>query len=136
MFKGPIWLSSNFFQFFNFLEHFGTQVYLHFLNQHKILNFLNTQYDLMYKKNSPLRMAVFQIFGHKTPKKEETAENKHKQLFKNSRRNLFPVQKYLRHCQCQLCVCVYVLYMYVYIYIYTHTHKHIYIYIYTYVSLY
>ncbi len=33
------------------------------------------------KRNSPLKKTIFQIFGHKPPNKEETAQNKEKYIF-------------------------------------------------------
>jgi hypothetical protein len=56
-----------------------------------------SQYHLSEENNIHLKkMVIFQIFGHKTPNKEETTQNKEKYLFY---KNLLPIQKYLRHCQ-------------------------------------
>jgi hypothetical protein len=52
--------------------------------------FFSTQYDLLKEKNSPLRRAIFQIFGYKTQNKEETAQNEKNTFLKLV---LFPIKK-------------------------------------------
>jgi hypothetical protein len=50
-----------------FWEHFVTKSCLHFLDQHKTLDFFNTWYDLIREKSFPLRRAraIFIILGTK-----------------------------------------------------------------------
>jgi hypothetical protein len=62
------------------LEHH--QVIFTFLKSAYNFQFFDTQYNLFQeKKISLLRRAIFQMFGHKTANKEETAQNKEKYLF-------------------------------------------------------
>jgi hypothetical protein len=74
---GQISTFQNGFLILTFFENFVTKANEDFLNQRKIIDFLNTQYDIFQKIFlSPLRGAVFKIFGHRTPIKEETASVK------------------------------------------------------------
>ncbi len=72
-------------QFFNFNffgGHFVTKTSLLFLNQFKILDFLIPYMTYFKKKKiSPLRIADFKIYQHKSQKKIETPQNKEKCLF-------------------------------------------------------
>jgi hypothetical protein len=73
-----------FFSFFNFNifeKHFVTKVYLCFRNQHIILDFLIPNMTYFKKKDFTCHNNHFQIFGHKTRNKEETAQNKGKYIF-------------------------------------------------------
>jgi hypothetical protein len=53
------------------------------------------------KKNSPLRRAIFQIFGHKTQIKEETAQNIEKMPFSKIGtgilRTLSLIENFMKH---------------------------------------
>jgi hypothetical protein len=63
--KVKIWLSIDFFSFLNFnffSEHFVTKEYWGFLNQHKMLDFLTTQYYLFQEKNFQLSEGPFLTF--------------------------------------------------------------------------
>ncbi len=75
--KVQIWLSQS-FSFFNFnifQEHFFAKDIYIFLNQYKILDLSYTQYEI-----SPLKRAIFHIFGHKTTNEKETGQNEEKYL--------------------------------------------------------
>jgi hypothetical protein len=57
--------------FFNFLGgHFVTKTSLLFLNQHKILNYFNTLFDLFQEKNFHLSEGPFLKFCDTKPKKD------------------------------------------------------------------
>ncbi len=58
-----------------FQEHFFTRNIYIYLNQHKILDLSYTQYEI-----SPLKRAIFHIFGHKTTNEKETGQNEEKYL--------------------------------------------------------
>ncbi len=82
--------------------------------------FIDTQYELFQeKKISPLKRAIFQICGHKTIIRKETAHNIAKCLFLNVLRILFPTQSYRTHIKfffnlknhCTLLYIYYILYL-------------------------
>jgi hypothetical protein len=62
------------------LEAFCHQGKLGLLKSAENSRFLDSQYGISRNKFSPLRGAFFQIFGHKSSIKEETAENIEKYL--------------------------------------------------------
>jgi hypothetical protein len=85
---------SQCFSFFNltFFEHFVTKVYLHFWNQHKILDFLYPIWPISRQNISPLRRVFFKFLDIKP----QTRQKLHKIEINTSSKL---IQKYLKHCK-------------------------------------